>query len=214
LTKFYPKKTAVKQKNLLKGANDEAIEHVDEEIQQHEEAGIQTGMGGLLGNWTRKAPLVAYWHPNVTINVFSEPKMAVPKRTLSPPLWKYFQLDVENTLDKTGQFGFYRPAIFPNEFWALREHAYPVNESVSSLPLTIHYAPISLMKFQVYSVLDESMKNQQAGPMGGSTAAEMDEMKRMFLETNPILLGTTIFVSILHSLFEFLAFKNGELVRS
>ncbi|KAG2171990.1 hypothetical protein INT43_001467 [Umbelopsis isabellina] len=210
LTKYYPKKTAVKQKNLLKaGSEDETLEHVDEEFeQQHDDAGVQTGMGGLLGNWTRKAPMVAYWQPNVTINIFNEPKMAVPKRTLSPPLWKYFQTDVENTLDQTGVFGFYRPTIFPNEFWTLREHAYPVNESVHTLPLTIHYAPISLMKFQVYAVLDESMKSQQSGPMGGSTAAEMDEMKRMFLETNPILLGTTIFVSMLHSLFEFLAFKS------
>lgn len=30
------------------------------------------------------------------------------------------------------------------------------------------------------------------------------------LETNPYLLGLTIVVSIVHSIFEFLAFKNGE----
>ncbi len=30
------------------------------------------------------------------------------------------------------------------------------------------------------------------------------------LETNPYLLGLTIAVSILHSVFEFLAFKNGK----
>lgn len=30
------------------------------------------------------------------------------------------------------------------------------------------------------------------------------------LETNPYLLGLTIVVSIVHSVFEFLAFKNGE----
>lgn len=54
------------------------------------------------------------------------------------------------------------------------------------------------------------MDKQTSGPMGGSTSAEMDEMKRMLLETNPILLGTTIFVSLLHSLFEFLAFKSGR----
>lgn len=31
------------------------------------------------------------------------------------------------------------------------------------------------------------------------------------METNPYLLGLTIVVSIVHSIFEFLAFKNGEL---
>ena len=32
----------------------------------------------------------------------------------------------------------------------------------------------------------------------------------MFLETSPYLLALTIIVSIVHSVFEFLAFKNGE----
>lgn len=36
----------------------------------------------------------------------------------------------------------------------------------------------------------------------------MDEMKRMFLETDPILLSVTMLVSILHTVFEVLAFKN------
>jgi len=36
----------------------------------------------------------------------------------------------------------------------------------------------------------------------------MDEMKRMFLETDPILLTVTMIVSLLHTIFEVLAFKN------
>lgn len=35
-------------------------------------------------------------------------------------------------------------------------------------------------------------------------------MQVALLETNPYLLGLTIVVSIVHSIFEFLAFKNGE----
>ncbi|KAG8698569.1 hypothetical protein FRC08_005835 [Ceratobasidium sp. 394] len=41
-----------------------------------------------------------------------------------------------------------------------------------------------------------------------SSAAEIDEMKRMLTETNPILLITTMVVTLLHGLFEILAFKN------
>jgi hypothetical protein len=37
---------------------------------------------------------------------------------------------------------------------------------------------------------------------------ETDELKRVFLEGNPYLLGLTMVVSLLHSLFDFLAFKN------
>ena len=37
-----------------------------------------------------------------------------------------------------------------------------------------------------------------------------DSIKEAFLETNPYLLGLTFVVSIVHSIFEFLAFKNGK----
>lgn len=39
---------------------------------------------------------------------------------------------------------------------------------------------------------------------------DQDSLKSTFLDTNPYLLGITIVVSIIHSVFEFLAFKNGE----
>ena len=35
-------------------------------------------------------------------------------------------------------------------------------------------------------------------------------VQQTLMDTNPYLLGLTVFVSILHSVFEFLAFKNGE----
>ena len=38
---------------------------------------------------------------------------------------------------------------------------------------------------------------------------DQDAMKEMFLETSPYLLALTGIVSILHSIFEMLAFKNG-----
>ena len=36
----------------------------------------------------------------------------------------------------------------------------------------------------------------------------MDEIKRIFLEGNPWFLGLTVIISLLHTLFEMLAFKN------
>jgi hypothetical protein len=48
---------------------------------------------------------------------------------------------------------------------------------------------------------------------GTSTAAEAEQMKRIYLETDPILLAITVAVSILHSIFDVLAFKNGKLIR-
>jgi hypothetical protein len=39
-------------------------------------------------------------------------------------------------------------------------------------------------------------------------SGDTDEMKRMFLETDPVLLTVTVIVSLLHTVFEMLAFKN------
>ena len=41
---------------------------------------------------------------------------------------------------------------------------------------------------------------------------DQDSIKEAFLETNFYLLVMTFVVSILHTIFEFLAFKNGKLV--
>jgi len=39
---------------------------------------------------------------------------------------------------------------------------------------------------------------------------EQDSLKEMLLETNPYLIAATVIVSVLHSVFELLAFKNGK----
>ena len=49
---------------------------------------------------------------------------------------------------------------------------------------------------------------EQNKKMGLQSEGDFDEYKRMFLETNVILLTVTACVSTLHTLFEVLAFKN------
>lgn len=54
--------------------------------------------------------------------------------------------------------------------------------------------------------MDESFKIQSQ--QNGGSAGELDEVRRVLVETNIYLLGTTFFVSLLHMLFEMLAFKS------
>jgi hypothetical protein len=161
-----------------------------------------------LGNLTRRAPLVAYWHQNVTLTLLTDNKSVLPKSGLQPPVLRYVQFDTNLARSPSGKQGFYRPILFPNDFWTLQSNAFAINETVTTLPLIIRVEPISMWKFNTFAILDDSMKQQSNSPLGGMTSSDMDEVKRMFLETNPVLLGTTIAVSLLHSLFEMLAFKN------
>ncbi|KAI7860398.1 cleft lip and palate transmembrane protein 1-domain-containing protein [Circinella umbellata] len=215
LTKFYPKKSQIKQKNLLnrgQDENEEQEEEMEEYIEQVKEDTLNeeessTG-SSLLDTFTRRAPLVAYWHENMTISIINDPKTPIAKSAMQPATLKYIPFNTDMNRDATGKIGFYRPIIYPNEFWHLRSSAYPINETVSVLPLTIHLEPLSMWKFNMYSMFDESMKQQANSPMGGMSSSEMDELKRTLMETNPYLLATTAGVSLLHSAFEFLAFKN------
>lgn len=74
--------------------------------------------------------------------------------------------------------------------------------------MRINLYPLSQMKFQMYAAMDIGTKKQTG--MMGSTGGELDEVKRMLIETNPYLLALTVIVSCLHSAFEMLAFKNGK----
>lgn len=79
-----------------------------------------------------------------------------------------------------------------------------------TLPLRLEFSPMSIFYWQMY--LSQSAKPQWMQWMGEQQATdeEQDSFKETLLETNPYLLGLTVAVSLLHTVFEFLAFKNGE----
>ncbi|CEG74038.1 hypothetical protein RMATCC62417_09308 [Rhizopus microsporus] len=210
LTKFYPQKSVTKQKNLLKKEDDQEEEQKEaKEDKPHQDEQKDTSSPfSILGNFTRQAPLVAHWQQNFTLSLVITPNNPIPKNGLKPPVLKYIPMNHQLLRDPQGKVGYFRPILFPNDFWQLRQNAFVVNESVSQLPLNIHIEPIAMWKFNTFAILDDSMKQQMNNPLGGMSAADADEIKRMFLETNPVLLVTTIAVSLLHSLFEMLAFKN------
>jgi len=95
---------------------------------------------------------------------------------------------------------------FFDEFWLFREHLILINDTVDILNLTLSYSPISLMKWQLFLQMEQSFSMQRS--MGTAMEDESDEFKRMLIETNPYLLAITMVVTLLHTVFDFLAFKN------
>jgi len=100
----------------------------------------------------------------------------------------------------------YYPVLYFNDFWTIKDHLKTLNETVESVPLQVELTSVTAWKWQFYLQMEESLKMQSS--FGTSDEADHDEIKRMLLETNPYLLAVTILVSILHSVFDFLAFKN------
>uniref|UniRef100_A0A1I8QDB9 Cleft lip and palate transmembrane protein 1 homolog n=1 Tax=Stomoxys calcitrans TaxID=35570 RepID=A0A1I8QDB9_STOCA len=153
-----------------------------------------------------KDTIVSHWHPNLTLNLVVD-QTNWAQGTVPPPLDEFVKF-VDN--GKT-----YLPIVFINDYWNLQREYYPINETTPELPLHLTFQPIGMFKWQLYAA--QQMKNKFAGNMLGELMAsgggeesdeDQDSLKETMLETNIYLLGLTIAISILHSVFELLAFKN------
>ncbi|KAK7086896.1 Cleft lip and palate transmembrane protein 1 like protein [Halocaridina rubra] len=152
---------------------------------------------------TTKEEIVSHWHPNITINIVHDftqwTRGAVPA-----PIDEY--------LEFTPAGDRYKPITFLNTYWNLVKEYRPINTTTESLDLTVTFQPLSLFKWQLYAA--QAMKNRWPGTAmlenfgGGEDEEDQDTIKEAFLETSPYLLALTMIISLLHSIFEFLAFKN------
>lgn len=101
---------------------------------------------------------------------------------------------------------FYRPVVFLNDFWNMAKDYKPLNDSLS---FRFTYQPLSLFKWQLYAAQNMRQKwNFFSQGEEEQSDEDQDTLKETLLETNPYLLAVTFAVSILHSVFELLAFKN------
>ena len=190
LNQYLPKKKVRKLKNLLDTPDDTEKEPEDKSVQ-----------------------IGSFYHPNFTVAIV--PGSGVQNwRSLVPAMRKNIVLEPTGARDETGQNGWYYPVVFLNTFWQLRSHMTELNNTVKEMPLNIQLKNLEHWKYSIMASMDEGMKeNQQkaasGAPMpGGGDGSEMEKFKEILLDTNAYLLGTTFFVSILHMIFEGLAFKN------
>ncbi|RPD66736.1 cleft lip and palate transmembrane 1 [Lentinus tigrinus ALCF2SS1-7] len=181
LTKYLPKTKVRKVKNLLSGSVEETTEEAEEE-------------GEII---------VSHWHNNLTLALISD-NPAIQLQQVQPATARYIQLTPER--DETGR-PYYWPIIFPNEFWHLRSQYMELNHTTPTVPLQIEFQPMAYWKFTIFAALTQSFA-EAAKQQGGNSASELDEVKRMLVETNPYFLGLTALVSVLHVVFEFLAFSS------
>ena len=192
LNQYLPKKRVRKLKNLLDKVNETEV--VAEEPPQ----GLQ---------------VASYYHPNFTVSII--PEIGVQSwPDLHPSLRKNVNLEPTGARDASGQNGWYYPVFFLNTFWQLRSHMTELNHTVAHVPLNIQLNNLANWRYSIYASVDDGMKaNQMQAASGGPTPAggdgsEMEKFKEILLDTNSYLLGTTFIVSILHMVFEGLAFKS------
>ncbi|KAG5468094.1 hypothetical protein LSCM1_02063 [Leishmania martiniquensis] len=137
-----------------------------------------------------------------------------PEVTLSPVVFFDYPLPdlcFEFTPVVESGPGFYGPSLYINNFWVLREHHVELNASSTSqqLNFTVRLIPLPRWKVLLYTQFEKTMATQTT--IGLSRASEAEETKRMLLDAsskNALLLVVTAIVTLLHSVFEFLALSN------
>lgn len=195
ITSYLAKKKVHKVRNLLGPQNETEIETVQEEP---------------------VGPSVAsYYHPNFTLSFVPETGN-VAWATLHPAVKQFYVLDPTGARDETGKNGFYYPVLYLNTFWQLKSHMTELNSTIpqKTLPINVDLNTLASWQFSVMCSMDEGMKETarkaahgESTP-GGGDGSEMELIKETLLDTNPWLLGTTVFASVLHMIFELLAFKS------
>ena len=173
------------------------------------------------------APLshLAYWVPTLNLSMILDTP-AFPRNSIPPAVAKFMQFEPE---------GNYQPIIYHNQFWQLSKNLVEINDSLlcdsdsgmsgatagsngsspglpppgagcGQLHLGMSYSHLSFFYWQLQSSMEDQWRSQQSSGMG--TERESDMMREMLLETSPWLLVLTALVSLLHTVFDMLAFKN------
>ncbi|PWA56483.1 transmembrane CLPTM1 family protein [Artemisia annua] len=194
---YLPKAKANKKKSLLgnsKGTNED--EAVSEGVEEPEADSKDDG----------PTEYISYWKPNITINLvddFTKYTKGLFHLMFAHNL-NFLTCFADMNIEPTT--GNYYPTVFFNEFWLLRDKLIAINDTVKELDFHLEVAPISMTKWQLFMQIDQSFQIHRS--YGSMLEGEADELKRVFVEGNPYLLGITMCVSLLHSVFDFLAFKN------
>ncbi|KAF7545007.1 hypothetical protein G7Z17_g9509 [Cylindrodendrum hubeiense] len=194
LTHYLPQKKVAKTRNLLDNSPEAEVETPEEE--EH--------TGPVITN---------HYHPNASLSFI--PDLGVKDlASLTPPIKQFFRLEATGARDGTGKNGWYYPVLFVNTFWQLKSHMTPLNETVTELPIRFDIGNLVSWQFQIMATMEASSKEaaRQAAHgnalPGGGDGSEMEMIKEIFIDTNPILLGITIVVSIAHMFLETLAFGS------
>ena len=167
-------------------------------------------------NKTQDAILL-YLKPKLTLQLvnlrglplFAE-KRAIPQPIQNHMAWYNYTTDSNDKgeeKEESMESNLYYPIVYSSEFWMLKSSYIEVNDTLPYSNLEITFDDASFWKWQLMSQMEEQW-TKQAKMQGDEDDKGNDMLRTMLLETNPILLLITAIVTILHTVFDVLAFKN------
>jgi len=142
--------------------------------------------------------IINYWKPELTIRPLCDWSV-FKANTIPIQIADHYNIDVASNR--------YWPVLYMDDFWLLSDKLIALNNaSLLEVPLKIALSPIAQWKFMLQIQMEAQYAQQSQ--YGLSNTEDNDEVRRLLMESNPILLAVTMVVTLFHTLFDFLAFKN------
>jgi hypothetical protein len=99
----------------------------------------------------------------------------------------------------------YTPPLKASKFWNLKADMIPINDTLSEVTFFMTFNTIGIYKYSMYNQFELAETQTIAGMQ---TGGEMNNFKIMLRDTNFYVLVITAIVSVLHTIFEFMAMKS------
>eukprot|EP01039_Chlorochromonas_danica_P005018 gene5018-5510_t len=145
--------------------------------------------------------IITYWKPEVSIKLVNDfnryPITHVPEAVAMNHIRPGKRRNAEQS--------YYRPSLHADEIGLTSDKYIPLNATVEKLPLKITFGPMSSQRWILMSQLEAALKAQKG--MGFSDK-DIDDMRRLISDTSIVLLTATIVATVLHFIFEVLAFRS------
>ena len=100
----------------------------------------------------------------------------------------------------------YVPPTFADEIGLTSDKYVLINDTIDSLPLSLTFEPYSFARWQLVTTMENGMLAQKES--AGFSDNDIDDVRHLIADTSTWLLAVTMLASVLHLLFEFLAFKS------
>lgn len=147
---------------------------------------------------------ISYWKPEVAVKLVIDESI-YPYKYFPDLMSKQLVSSSLNNKLKSKQW-FYTPVIHVDEIGLTSDKYIPLNSSINSLPLKITLNEISVQRWLFMAHIEQSLLQQNSEL--GIQEKDIDDIRRLITDTSIELLGMTVLASILHLLFEFLAFQS------
>ncbi|ETK86340.1 hypothetical protein F441_09153 [Phytophthora nicotianae CJ01A1] len=154
-----------------------------------------------------EAAIISYWKPAASVRLVTD-FTRYPVEEL--PVMVYQNLRyVQHPMDQRWR---YLPALYVDDLSQTQDKLVPLNSTLDDgnggevvLPLLLSWSPLSFARWQMQLTFATVFVSQE---QMGVPSSDLDALRSMVTDTHPVLLAVTMSVSLLHLLFDWLAFRH------